>query len=195
MQLALQFGDLKQHEGITSVHYQRWNQYPIIIKILPWKSNIDNSSRSLAFHRQGTPTCFLTLTSLQVYRRSQSYISSIPSTTHFVYIVPKMPEHSSEVNLEPILPILHSMLEKRVHPKTLCPSEVVRALSTAELRECSASCWRDLMPSLRELCFEMREKSELEILQKGEVLPSTQSLEETRGPIRIRKKVSGREDS
>lgn len=90
------------------------------------------------------------------------------------------------INPDPILPHLEQLLQKRQHPKTLCPSEVARALSTGELKEAGVSSWRDLMPYLRELAFQMRDNGQLEILQKGEVLPSDQSLEETTGPIRIR---------
>jgi hypothetical protein len=81
------------------------------------------------------------------------------------------------------------MLNKRVYPKTLCPSEVARSLSADELHVLGVNSWRDMMPALRELCFEMRDRGEIEILQKGEVVPLEQGLEETRGPIRIRKKA------
>jgi hypothetical protein len=100
-----------------------------------------------------------------------------------------MPTQPSQPDLQPILPIIHSMLNKRVYPKTLCPSEVARSLSLDELHALGVHSWRDLMPALRELCFEMRDRGEIEILQKGSVLGGEQGLVETRGPIRIRKKA------
>lgn len=90
------------------------------------------------------------------------------------------------VNSDPILPHLEQLLQKRQHPKTLCPSEVARALSQEQLKEAGVSSWRDLMPYLRNLAFQMRDNGEVEILQKGNVLPSDQTLEQTTGPIRIR---------
>jgi hypothetical protein len=90
-------------------------------------------------------------------------------------------------NLEIAIPHLDLLLSKTDHPKTLCPSEVARALSATELSQAGVSSWRELMPSLRALCFQKHRAGELEILQRGEVLPRTQDMESTKGPIRIRK--------
>lgn len=94
------------------------------------------------------------------------------------------------INLEPVLPHLQNLLSKREHPKTLCPSEAARALSYAELKDAGAGTWRDLMPAIRSLCFQMRDEGAVEILQRGEVLAESQTIEDTRGPIRIRRKVN-----
>lgn len=75
----------------------------------------------------------------------------------------------------------------RAYPKTLCPSEVARSLSASELRDLGVSHWRELMPQLREMAFDERRNGRVEILQKGEVIPSGHELEDVRGPIRIRK--------
>lgn len=90
------------------------------------------------------------------------------------------------INPDPILNHLDNLLQKRQHPKTLCPSEVARALSAGELKDAGVSSWRDLMPHLRELAFQLRDDGQIEILQKGNVLPSDQTLQKTTGPIRIR---------
>ena len=90
-------------------------------------------------------------------------------------------------DLEPVLPHLQDLLSMRAHPKTLCPSEAARALSKAELKDAGVETWRDLMPAIRSLCFRMRDEGGLEILQRGQVLPDSQSMEDTRGPLRIRK--------
>ncbi|KAI9875669.1 MAG: hypothetical protein M1823_007425, partial [Watsoniomyces obsoletus] len=77
-------------------------------------------------------------------------------------------------NLDPVFPHLNTLLTKREHPKTLCPSEVARALSNSELQDAGVSTWRELMPNLRTLCFQMRDQGEIEILQKGDVIPEEQ---------------------
>lgn len=82
---------------------------------------------------------------------------------------------------------LQELLAKRQHPKTLCPSEAARALSDAELAESGATHWRDIMVPLRRHAFELRNQGKIEILQKGNVLPVTRSMEDTIGPIRLRK--------
>ena len=104
-------------------------------------------------------------------------------------MLPSQPEQHVDVNLDPVLPHLDVLLAKRQHPKTLCPSEVARALSQEELEEAGASQWRDLMPCLRSLCFQLRDEGKLEILQKGNVLPRSQGIRDTSGPIRIRKLI------
>lgn len=88
--------------------------------------------------------------------------------------------------LELVTVHLDTLLHQRQYPKTLCPSEAARALSTAELRESGVDSWRDLMPALRQLAFQMRDQGKIEILQKGNVLPLDQTIERTTGPIRLR---------
>ena len=87
-----------------------------------------------------------------------------------------------------VLPHLNRLLDSRSFPKTICPSEAARALSAAELQATGVAGWRELMPAIRALAFESRDRDELEILQKGEVLPVSQTLEQTIGPIRLRRK-------
>ncbi len=93
----------------------------------------------------------------------------------------------NEINLESVLPHLQNLLAKREHPKTICPSEAARALSNSELKDTGVGSWRDLMPAIRSLCFQMRDEGEVQILQRGQVLPESQTMEDTIGPIRIRK--------
>ena len=92
----------------------------------------------------------------------------------------------SNLNMDAVLNHLQSLLSKRAHPKTLCPSEAARALSNTELRDSGAQTWRDLMPMLRILCFQLRDDGEVEILQRGHVIPLSTALEEVSGPIRVR---------
>jgi hypothetical protein len=85
-----------------------------------------------------------------------------------------------------ILQHAERLLNSRDYPKTICPSEIARALSATELQTLGASEWRDTMESVRQLMWERRDAGEVEVLQKGEVL-DIESLEDVRGPIRIRK--------
>ncbi|KAF2738675.1 hypothetical protein EJ04DRAFT_485533 [Polyplosphaeria fusca] len=82
---------------------------------------------------------------------------------------------------------LTGLMEKRVWPKTLCPSEVARAFTIEELGELGAGQWRDVMGGVREVAWEMRDRGDLEILQKGEVIGASVSADHINGPIRLRK--------
>lgn len=58
--------------------------------------------------------------------------------------------------------------------KTICPSEVARAISPES--------WRELMGTVREIACELRDAGHVEITQKGKVVEG----ETFKGPIRIR---------
>ena len=85
------------------------------------------------------------------------------------------------------MPHIDRLLSSRHYPKTICPSEVARALTAAELRACDTKEWRSLMPAIREILWDMREKGEVEILQKGSPVPPGIELSDVKGPIRARK--------
>lgn len=78
-------------------------------------------------------------------------------------------------------------LSQRAHPKTLCPSEIARSLSASELQQLGVQEWRDLMPQLRSMAFEARDRGEIEILQRGEVVDESRGINDVSGPIRIRR--------
>lgn len=78
------------------------------------------------------------------------------------------------------------LLDARAYPKTICPSEVARALSRAYLDSVDAASWRDAMPAVRQKAWQCMERQELEILQRGQVI-KVQSLDELVGPIRLRR--------
>ncbi|KAF2798765.1 hypothetical protein K505DRAFT_232559 [Melanomma pulvis-pyrius CBS 109.77] len=80
------------------------------------------------------------------------------------------------------------LLSTRDYPKTICPSEVARAFSAAELQMLNARSWRDAMEHVREVLWELREEGKVEILQRGEVLGDDVGLGDVRGPIRVRGK-------
>ncbi|KAK8207964.1 hypothetical protein M8818_004217 [Zalaria obscura] len=92
-------------------------------------------------------------------------------------------------NASPIQTHLQRFLETRQPPKTFCPSEVARALSNEELQTEGAKEWREVMPTVREVVWEMRDRGEVEVLQKGEVLAADTTLDQVKGPIRVRKAV------
>lgn len=80
------------------------------------------------------------------------------------------------------------LLRTREYPKTICPSEVARAVKPDELKAIGVDSWRDLMPMVRELAWELRAGSisELEVLQGGQVVDEGVGLQDIRGPIRLR---------
>ncbi|KAL9105061.1 MAG: hypothetical protein Q9163_000074 [Psora crenata] len=79
---------------------------------------------------------------------------------------------------------LENLLLLRDYPKTICPSEVPRALTADELNAMGALTWRDLMPSMREIVWDLREKEDVEVLQKGKVIQGFVQLKDVKGPIR-----------
>jgi hypothetical protein len=84
-----------------------------------------------------------------------------------------------------ILSHAERLLNARQYPKTICPSEIARAFSTAELQTLGASQWRDAMDAVRRVMWDKRQAGEVEVMQKGEVV-HVESLEDIRGPIRVR---------
>jgi hypothetical protein len=85
-----------------------------------------------------------------------------------------------------ILTHAERLLDARQYPKTICPSEIARALSAPELQSLGVSEWRAAMDAVRQVVWEKREAGEVEVMQKGEVV-DVESLEDIRGPIRARK--------
>lgn len=85
----------------------------------------------------------------------------------------------------PLQTHLTTLLTTRHPPKTFCPSEVARALSTQELSELGFTSWRDAMPDVRRLAFELRDAGGCEILQQGEVVRGDEG--DVRGAIRVRR--------
>ena len=67
------------------------------------------------------------------------------------------------------------LLDERA-PKTICPSDVARAVGTA-------NGWRELMQPVRDAAGRLVARGEVEVTQKGEVI----DLATVRGPIRIRR--------
>ncbi|RMY88503.1 hypothetical protein D0861_04788 [Hortaea werneckii] len=87
---------------------------------------------------------------------------------------------------------LKDFLAAREPPKTFCPSEIARGLNHQQLLALGYDTWRDAMPAIRELAWEKRSSGELEILQRGEILDdSVKSLDDVKGPIRLRRKPTG----
>lgn len=95
---------------------------------------------------------------------------------------------SPPTNLNDVLQShLNRLLSSRDYPKTICPSEVPRALNSAELDDLGIADWRDLMPAVRKHLWDMRQRGEVEILQKGIPMPETMELQDIKGPIRARR--------
>ena len=95
-----------------------------------------------------------------------------------------MPFHEEQKAI--VLGHMRTLLGKREWPKTICPSEVARALSREELAQLDMETWRDAMDDIRRLAFELRGDGEVEVLQKGEVLSEAVTADNVHGPIRLR---------
>jgi len=67
-------------------------------------------------------------------------------------------------------PHLDQLLSSRDSPKTICPSEVARALNREDLDVAGLLSWGEGMLEVREIVAEMRELGEVEVLQRGMVL-------------------------
>ena len=60
-------------------------------------------------------------------------------------------------------------------------------MSAQEIHRSGVATWRDMMPTLRVLSFQLRDEGRIEILQKGQVLDTSSTIDNVVGPIRIRK--------
>jgi hypothetical protein len=101
-----------------------------------------------------------------------------------------MTETNQQATRRSILqPHLERLLDSREYPKTICPSEVARALTSQELSRAGFPTWRDAMSDIRTIVAEMRGREEVEVLQKGTVLEGDlgEGLENVVGPLRVRK--------
>jgi hypothetical protein len=67
------------------------------------------------------------------------------------------------------------LLQERGMTKSLCPSEVARALANDE------TAWRALMPFIRAVAFDMRDAGEIRITQRGHDVENGP----VRGPVRF----------
>jgi Protein of unknown function (DUF3253) len=68
------------------------------------------------------------------------------------------------------------LLSKRAATSSICPSDAARALCATEKQ------WRELMPQVRRVAYEMAERGEIEVTQRGVVVKA----DEARGAIRLR---------
>src|SRR5690348_6389172 len=72
---------------------------------------------------------------------------------------------------------IHRLLRARGAGKTICPSEVARALTDGR----SATAWRARMPEVRATAARMADRGEVVVLQRGRAVDACSA----RGPIRI----------
>lgn len=82
------------------------------------------------------------------------------------------PDHAPRFATDILEQAIAGTVDRRGAGKSICPSEVARALSDD---------WRDLMPEIRRVVAAMAARGDLAVLQRGqEVDPA-----EVRGPIRL----------
>lgn len=77
------------------------------------------------------------------------------------------------------------LVKKREYPKTCCPSEVARALSSQELKDLDCKDWREAMDIIRQASYQLYHDGEIQVTQKGEKV-DLERLNEIKGPIRLR---------
>ncbi|KAK3115643.1 hypothetical protein LTR53_004796 [Teratosphaeriaceae sp. CCFEE 6253] len=80
-----------------------------------------------------------------------------------------------------------SLLDNTEPPDVFKASEVAQLLTHAELAKLGYETWREAIPAIRELAFELRGVGYCEILRKGKVLGDEVDLLDVDGPIRIRR--------
>ena len=82
---------------------------------------------------------------------------------------------------------MYRLLDTRTYPKTICPSEIARAMPAAQLSEVGVTNWRELMTPIRAIAWDARANGHLEIMQRGRPLSDDARLEDISGPIRLRR--------
>ena len=135
---------------------------------------------------------------MQIGRRFSVHVQILPlwvSVRHVKILVPihtprrrnrpASPMALDDAQREVILRHADRLLSTRAWPKTICPSEIARALSRQELETLNAPEWKDTMDAIREVVWEKRIAGEVEVMQKGEIVEA-ESLEHIKGPIRVR---------
>jgi hypothetical protein len=73
----------------------------------------------------------------------------------------------SESQKSLILTHAERLLDARQYPKTICPSEIARALSAPELQSLGVSEWRAAMDAVRQVVWEKREAGEVEVMSRA----------------------------
>jgi hypothetical protein len=85
----------------------------------------------------------------------------------------------TEIIQERIAAKMMELTRDRGAEKTICPSEVARAVAVKE------SAWRDLMPYVRAVAVSLSHRGMIQIEQEGTVL-QIEYPEDIEGPIRLR---------
>ena len=80
------------------------------------------------------------------------------------------------VDAPPIEQAILALLGERAPGKTICPSEVARALAGHDEAQ-----WRALMPAVREAAERLAGAGQLQVTQRGKPVSATQA----RGPVRL----------
>jgi hypothetical protein len=83
----------------------------------------------------------------------------------------------------------HQFLDHTDPPASFKASEVAQQLSYNELVALGYESWRDAVPAVIELAFELREEGSCELLKGGQVLGEDVSAYDVGGAVRIRRAV------
>ena len=80
----------------------------------------------------------------------------------------------------------HEFLDHTNPPASFKASEVAQQLDHNELVAMGFESWKDALPAVIELAFELREEGSCELIKSGQVLGDDVSAYEVQGGIRIR---------
>lgn len=83
----------------------------------------------------------------------------------------------------------HEFLDHTDPPASFKASEVAQQLSYNELVAMGYESWRDALPAVIELAFELREEGSCELIKGGKVLGEDVQSYDVPGGIRIRRAV------
>lgn len=81
----------------------------------------------------------------------------------------------ADVNTDKIAQCILELCAERGADKTICPSEVARALSAKE------DVWRQMMPDVRAVASKLAKQGKINVTQRGKVV----EVNTAKGPIRL----------
>ena len=102
---------------------------------------------------------------------------------------PKTMRPTDAIRSETILQRFHQFLDHTDPPASFKASQVAQELSYNELRALGYENWKEALPAVVELAFELRETGDCELLKGGQVLGDDVEVYDVGTAIRIRRAV------
>ena len=102
---------------------------------------------------------------------------------------PKTMKSTDAIRSPAILHRFHHFLDHTDPPASFKASEVAQELSHNELIALGYETWKDAVPAVIELAFELREEGTCELIKGGQVLGEDVEVYDVGGAVRIRRAV------